>query len=95
MRTVLGPLTTARVPEDTGILVDELLGLVSESIDEHDLMEGLADTFSLEELEQLADEMAAAPPRPSRPRGVKNTVVGRGGVAKTHAEAFQRVRRMR
>ena len=95
MRTPLGPVTAEHPPEDAGILVDELMELVNESVDEQDLMEGLVDTFSLGELEQLAEEMAAVHAAPPRTVVVTKRSRPRRSVATTHAEAFRRVRVMR
>lgn len=92
-RRPLGPVTPGRVDaEDTGILLDDLVDLLLADTDVEDSLEGLLDTFTTGELEQLASSMdipvpAPAPPPPGRKKKRTSAV--------KHTDAFKKVRTMR
>lgn len=92
-RRPLGPVTPGRVDaEDTGILLDDLVDLLLTDTDDDDFLEGLMDTFTTGQLEQIASSMdlpTPAPPPPPPKRKKKRT----SGVR--HTDAFKKVRTMR
>lgn len=93
MRRPLGPVTPGRVDTpDEGFLLDDLLDLVSGGNDDDDFLEGLMDTFTTGQLEQIASSMDVAAPAPAPPppkRKKKKT----SGIK--HSDAFKKVRAMR
>lgn len=88
-RRPLGPVTPGRVDaEDRGILLDDLLDLVADANDD-DFLEGLMDTFTTGQLEQLASSIDIPAPSPTPKRKKKRTS------AVKHTDAFKKVRTMR
>lgn len=92
-RRPLGPVTPGRVDaEDPGFLLDDLLDLVSDANDD-DFLEGLMDTFTTGQLEQLASSLDVPAPAPlSRRRPIRKK---KRTSAVKHTDAFKRVRTMR
>lgn len=94
-RRPLGPVTPGRdATHDEGFLLDDLIDLVAGGNDDDDFLEGLMDTFTTGQLEQIASSMdvpapAPAPPPPPPKRKKKKT----SGVK--HTDAFKKVRSMR
>lgn len=89
-RRPLGPVTPGRVDtHDEGFPLDDLIDLVAGGNDDDNILEGLMDTFTTDQLEQLASSMDVPAPAPA-PKRKKKTVSG----AK-HTDAFKKVRTMR
>ena len=87
-RRPLGPVTPGRVDvEDTRILLDDLVDLLLADATEEDSLEGLMDTFTTGQLEQIASSTPAPTPPPKRKK--KRTSGAK------HSDAFKRVRAMR
>lgn len=97
-RRPLGPVThrprvvqLAVDVEDPGFLLDDLVDLLLADTDVEDSLEGLMDTFTTGELEQIASSMdipAPAPPPPPKRKKKRTSAV-------KHSDAFKKVRAMR
>ena len=95
-RRPLGPVTPGRVDtHDEGFLLDDLIDLVADGNDDDDFLEGLMDTFTTGQLEQIASSMdvPAPAPAPAPPPPPKRKKKKTSGVK--HTDAFKRVRSMR
>jgi hypothetical protein len=83
-------VTPARVDtHDHGFLLDDFFDLVARGNDDHDFLEGLMDTFTTGQLEQIASSLDVPAPTPPPKRKKKRTSGAK------HSDAFKRVRAMR
>ena len=94
-RRPLGPVTPGRVDthDEEQFLLDDLIALVAGGNGDDDFLEGLMDTFTTGQLEQIASSMDVPAPAPAPappPRRKKKKTSG----AK-HSDAFKKVRTMR
>jgi len=90
-RRPLGPVTPGRVdPRNEGFLLDDLIDLVAGGNDDDDFLDGLMDTFTTGQLEQIASSMHVAAPAPAPPKRKKKKTSG-----VKHTDAFKKVRTMR
>jgi len=91
MRRPFGPVTPGRVDaHDDGFLLDDLLDLVADTNDD-DFLDGLMDTFTTGQLEQIAASMDVPTPNPTHPpkRKKKRTSTSK------HSDVFKKVKTMR